>query len=60
MWMHTHIYSWKLVPGFVLLAKVCPLTVTFVKAKVEDEGGGVTYVPSKPATVELKSLLGSF
>ncbi len=22
--MHTHIYSWKLSPGFVLLAKVCP------------------------------------
>ncbi len=24
MWMHTHIYSWKLSPGLVLLAKVCP------------------------------------
>ncbi len=24
MWMHTHIYTWKLGLGFVLLAKVCP------------------------------------
>ncbi len=23
MWTHTHVYSWKLGPGFVLLAKVC-------------------------------------
>ncbi len=25
MWMHVHIYSWKLSPGLVLFAKVCPL-----------------------------------
>jgi hypothetical protein len=24
MWTHAHIYSWKLGPGLVLLAKVCP------------------------------------
>ncbi len=24
MWTHDHIYSWKLGPGLVLLAKVCP------------------------------------
>ncbi len=27
MWMHEHIYSWKLGPGFVLLAKVCPCSL---------------------------------
>ncbi len=24
MWMHGHIYSWKLGPGLILLAEVCP------------------------------------
>jgi hypothetical protein len=27
IWMHAHIYSWKLSPGLVLLAKVIPWTV---------------------------------
>ncbi len=27
--MHTQIYSWKLGPGFVLLAKVCPWLIWF-------------------------------
>ncbi len=30
MWTNTHIYNWKLGPGFVLLAKACPwLDLTF-------------------------------
>jgi hypothetical protein len=28
--MHTHIYSLKLGPGFILLAKVCPWKSTFL------------------------------
>jgi len=30
MWMHAHIYSWKLNPGLDLLAKVCPLIPTLL------------------------------
>jgi len=38
-WTHAHIYSWKLGPGLVLLAKVCPWSVPYRVHETRGNGG---------------------
>ncbi len=58
--MHTHIYSWKLGPGFVLLTKVCPWKKFYNICHQEEDVDVIALQPDADGVIRFSEIIVFF